>query len=93
MMERNVLVLTKEQYGDILNPLIRNYLDARAKAYNPYKDPNESHYQDYIKSRDIMHQKRKEVLNSHNIPDDIFVECYPNFKQGIYTLIWWTELK
>lgn len=87
-MKRKTLVLTREQYGDIIEPYMGRHIDARNIAYSRHLEPTVEDYKAYVKAREEMYEKRKEILQGYGIPCDSFVECYRSKDKQTFTLIW-----
>ncbi|UPT53014.1 hypothetical protein [Hafnia phage yong3] len=90
-MKRKTLVLTREQYGDIIEPYMGRHITARNIAYSPSGQPTQEDYIAYVEARESMYEKRKEILQSYGVPCDSFVECIRSRDKQTFKLIWWEK--
>lgn len=88
-MQRKTLILTREQYGDIIEPYMDRHITARNAAYSPSTQPTELDYKAYVEAREAVYEKRKEILQSYGVPCDSFVECIRSKDRQTFKLIWW----
>lgn len=90
-MQRKTLILTKEQYGDLIEPYMDRHITTRNLAFSRVRQPTEADYNAYVEARETMYEKRKELLQKHGIPCNSFVECYRSRDKQTFELIWWED--